>query len=93
MNYNIKFNIGDIVKMDLEKIRKNTFSSYSTPAWYSTKSYTIIDGPKELGSGGPMVIYVNEIIPNSLSNTIWIGFLSFDIIAMRRKKLERISNV
>ena len=83
-----KFKRGDIIKMDLEKILELILYK---PIWYTDKSYTIIKFRKKKTSGN-ILAHLDVKLPTG-EETVWIKFVKLDIIAMRKKKLERLNNV
>jgi len=84
------FKVGDIVKMDLDIIMKYNPSKDSRK-WYSDKSFTII------GITGDSVLLNEDIthykVYGANNNLIWKEFIKLDIVAMRKKKLERLKDV
>lgn len=83
-----KFKIGDIVRLDLEKIKK--LVTY-TPDWYSNESLTIIKFRRKKTSGNIVAHFDKKL--QSGSGTAWIGFLMLDILEMRKKKLKKLDQL
>ena len=92
-----KFKVGDLVKMDLDSIIKhnNNGKIFQVPIWYSNRSFTvkkfsymnsklITDTIFIYEDGGDNNFYGTEI------TEIWCEYLMFDIMAIRRKKLEQL---
>lgn len=85
----MELKIGDVVKIDIEKIKERRRGSSNTmPDWYSNELFTIIDGPM-MFDNGCLNVYVDKDLPNA-DNTIWVEWLTVDKRAMRRKKLYRL---
>jgi len=81
------FKVGDIVKMDLNKIND---THNKKPTWYTDKSFTIISIPEIYDYNTNVQVDISVEYEIDL---IWNGYLILDIAAMRRKKLERLKDV
>jgi len=82
------FKVGDIVKMDLKKITKWS----SIPEWYSTETFTIKKFHKSKLTGN-IVAHLDKKLPNRNASTIWVEFLSLDILTIRKMKLKKLTQL
>jgi len=87
------FKVGDIVKFIDLKILIKANASF-IPSWYSTESFEVI-AIGENGGWSEIVFLDRDLkgIVGTAANKMWADFLELDIIATRKKKLERLNNV
>lgn len=89
------YKVGDIVKIDLNAIFKYN-NTNKIPTWYSYESFTIVKLNYGNNISSSNFNNINVHLDRNLQhsdNIIWVGYLILDIMAMRKNKLERLSNV
>jgi len=89
-----QFKVGDIVRVDLEKVFK--YTNGRIPNWYSDDIYTIVSIKNDIFN--PItgkyhnvgMVVVDKLFPNCITAEIWETYISLDIKEMRKRKLIKI---
>lgn len=83
----MKFNVGDSVKMNLEKIIKITGNR--APSWYRKNTYIIIDITNDLDMNGNKIVQLDNNISGDYDR-ISTAFIEIDLKHQRKRKLHDI---
>lgn len=81
-NSELRFSIGDIVKID------RSYFDGKLPYWYTSDSFEILSFMNNNFEEVEISKWLEFDV--SYSNHVYVKFLMLDIIAMRKKKLERL---
>jgi len=88
------YKVGDLVKMDLNIIMKLIGR---IPYWYCDKTFKVIATTDIKGGYGThqsiLLEGFNVNSNNKNDNTIYGPYLKYDLVTMRKLKLESLSNV
>jgi len=78
------FKVGDVVKIDLEKVFK--YTDGKMPLWYSSECFIIYSIlPYDMA-------ILNKELPFANHSTICTMYLSLDIKTIRKEKLDKLYN-
>ena len=90
LNFDLGYNIGDIVDVDLgsndyySNFKITDIITRSVPSWITNDEYDTI--------GEYYVAYLNRKISDDISGDtgVWVGYLRLNIRTIRRKKLDKL---